>query len=99
MDAPRIAGFQPGLGVGSLKNNQERRRNGRSFEDDLEQGKKRRKPKTEDVVELEAEASVGSDNSGAGTGAGPITLGLQDREGSVRKDEEDDGLLHIDVIV
>ncbi len=111
MDTPRITGFQPNFGVGSLKNNQERRR-GRAFENAFDKqgkkrgkGKERRRGEEGDIVELEAEVGagagtgVGSDDSDSGAGAGPITRTLQDREGIIRKDEEDDGLLHIDVVV
>ena len=94
METPRIAGISPtpNHGVGRLRHDQDRRSN-RSFEQAFADENK--KP------EAEAESQspgVASDNTAEDRARGSVPGDLQDQEGIIRKDEED-GQLHVDVVV
>ena len=86
MDAGRIEGFQPTYGVGSLKHDRDRRSHGQSFEQAFEE---------EDEDDKKGrEKGVASDD----TPERPKPRGLQRPGGIIRKDEEN-GELHVDVVV
>jgi len=97
MDTPRIAGLgptTPAYGVGALKHDRDRRRQ-RSFEEafgEEEQGDDASKEATSQS------ASVVENNTPESRAEGPLSGDLQDAEGIIRKDEED-GQLHVDVVV
>ena len=90
MDTPRIAGLgptSPAYGVGSLKNNRDRRGQ-RSFEEAF----------GEEEQSGDESASVVEDNTPDSRTESPLSGDLQGAEGIIRKDEED-GQLHVDVVV
>ena len=96
MDSSRITGSNPthAYGVGSLKHDRDRRGK-RSFEqafDEEEQGRDANK-------EADSQsASVADDDTPDGRTKRSLSGDLQDPEGIIRKDEED-GQLHVDVVV
>ncbi|MHC4077192.1 MAG: hypothetical protein ACYST0_01980 [Planctomycetota bacterium] len=98
MDTPRIAPINPSpnYGVGRLKHDQDRRGR-RSFEQAFAEEDK----KSDAEAEAEAEnqpPGVASDNTAEDRAGGSVPGGLQDQEGIIRKDEED-GQLHVDIVV
>ena len=94
MEAPRIAGTNSTYGVGGLKHDQDRRSK-RSFEQAFDKAGK----EPDDDQEPESQSpGVASHNSRDDRAKTSSPSGLQDREGIVRKDEED-GQLHVNVVV
>lgn len=89
MDAPGITGptpTNPAYGVGSLKYNRDRQ-NKQSFEEAFAE--------EEQSTQERGEQSVAEDNTSE---KAPPPADLQEAEGIIRKDEED-GQLHVDIVV
>lgn len=97
MDAPRIFGLgptAPTYGVGGLKHDRDRRgqQGQQSFEEAFgEEGQS-------EGQSAGQSASVAEDDTASSRAESPLSGGLQDAEGIIRKDEED-GQLHVDVVV
>ena len=94
MEVPRISGTDSSYGIGSLKHDQDRQGK-RSFEQDFD---KAGKPRDGDEEPESRSPSVASHNTEAERARHSLRTGLQDRGEIIRKDEQD-GHLHVDVVV
>ena len=94
MEVPRISGTDTGYGIGSLRHDRDRQGK-RSFEQDFEKAGKNR---DDDEESRSQSAGVASHNTEADPAKRSLPTGLQDRGGIIRKDEQD-GQLHVDVVI